>query len=114
MYMDNLTLEQWAWQCRYNSMRARQRIRKRKRYVRYLERTGQEVPEKLRNPKKTRKKEPEDRIWKGSRHTGKPLKELPMRYLLAQARLAKKFERGIIMDEIARRRKLGLDDAKRL
>ena len=112
--MDNLTYEQWAKVCKYNSLRARQRIRKRKRYIRYLERTGQEVPDHIRNPKKTEKKRPEDRIWEGSRHTGKPLKELPMRYLLAQARLAKKFERGIIMDEIARRRAIGDEDAKHL
>lgn len=55
------------------------------------------------------KAKPEERIWEGSRHTGKPLKDLPMRYLMAQAKLALKFERGFLLDEIARRRKLGID-----
>lgn len=46
---------------------------------------------------------PEERIWTGARHTGKPIKDLPMRYLMAQAKKALKFERGFLLDEIVRR-----------
>lgn len=85
MYMENTRKQH-----KQNSIAARQRIR-RKKAAKKLD----SVP--------PIQKQPEDRIWNGSRHKGKPLRDLPMRYLMAQAKKAKKFERGFLMDEIARR-----------